>query len=206
MGGLLDLISGMLANRRVRRLLRAAPSAMLGELAENTFARVAGTVETFRSRALEAPLSGRLCAYYSIVVLERSRGDARELASEQEGIPFMLRAADAHAVIDPAHALISSGYDYKRDTPLAGATDPELALIGRHRITRWDIDELLFREAILGIGERVVVYGAGMREPDPDAPIGEQGYRDPRATRLRFTGTARYPLVISDDPKSVRSR
>jgi len=203
--GLIGLISSAFANRKIKRLLRHAPSATLATLVDSTFARVTGEVETFAGRALEAPLSGRLCAYYSIAVLERSRGTATEVASEQEGITFFLNDGSARGVIDPAHALISSGYDHKLDVPRALIDDRQRAVIARHpRARRTSGDELLFREAILGIGERVVVYGAGVHEPDPDAPAGEQGYRDGRATRLRFTGTARFPLVISDDPKSVQ--
>jgi len=202
--GLLGLLGDMLADRKVRRLLRTAPAATLDALAENTFACVTGTVDMLDARALEAPLSGRLCAYYSIVILARYRGTAEELGSEQEGIPFTLRDGTATAIIDPAHATISSGFDHKVDLPSSDVADErQRALMVRHARTRWAPGELLFREAILGVGERIAVYGAAMREPIPESG-GEQGYRDGGATQLRFTGTARFPLVLSDDPKSVR--
>jgi len=202
--GLLGLLGDMLADRKVRRLLRTAPAATLDALPENTFACVTGAVDTLDTRALEAPLSGRLCAYYSIVILARYRGTAEELGSEQEGIPFMLRDGAASAIIDPAHAVISSGFDHKIDLPSSDVADErQRTLMLRHPRTRWAPGELLFREAVLALGERIAVYGAAIREPIPDAD-GEQGYRDGGATRLRFTGTARFPLVLSDDPKSVR--
>lgn len=202
--GLVGLLSDMLADRKVRRLLRTAPAATLDTLAENTFARVTGTVDMLDARALEAPLSGRLCAYYSIVILARYRSTAEELGNEQEGIPFVLRDGAAAAIIDPAHAVISSGFDHKIDIPSTDVADErQRAVMARHSRTRWAPGELLFREAILGLGERIAVYGAAVREPIPET-AGERGYREGGATRLRFTGTARFPLVLSDDPKSVR--
>jgi len=205
--GLVGLLSDMLADRKVRRLLRTATPATLDTLPENMFACVNGTVDMLHTRALEAPLSGRLCAYYSIVILARYRGTAEELGSEQEGIPFVLRDGDSVAIIDPAHATISSGFDHKIDLPSSDVADErQRALMVRHPRTRWAPGELLFREAVLAVGERIAVYGAAMREPVPDAALdtAEHGYRDGGATRLRFTGTARFPLVLSDDPKSVR--
>ena len=91
--GLLGLLGDMLADRKVRRLLATAPAATLDALPENTFACVTGEVDMLHTRALEAPLSGRLCAYYSIVILARYRGTAEELGSEQEGIPFSLQVS-----------------------------------------------------------------------------------------------------------------
>ena len=67
----------------------------------------------------------------------------------------------------------------------------------------FDWAHLRFREAILGIGERIALFGAGVREPDHDSSAGEHGYRDGAPTRFRFTGSARFPLVIRDDVRSL---
>lgn len=67
----------------------------------------------------------------------------------------------------------------------------------------WFLTDLAhYREAILAVDERIAIYGAGVREPDPDAaPTGM--YRDSGPQRLRFTGTAEYPLLISGDPRTL---
>jgi hypothetical protein len=54
---------------------------------------------------------------------------------------------------------------------------------------------ILFREAILGIGEAVNVLGAGTREPDPTAQP-EGSYRGAVATRLRIARSPRVPMEI----------
>lgn len=204
--GVIDLVSNLIADRKIRRLLRTAPHRSLEDLPENEFARVTGRVEPLDSRVLEAPLSGRICAYYSLVVLERHRS-VRELATEQQGIPFVLAAGTQHAVIDLDHARISSGYDHKRDVrELRELDDRQRAILGHHDLFvhhSFLNRELLFREAVLAVGEQIVIFGAGMREPAPEVPEGERGYRDGLAMRLRFTGTRRFPLVISDDQRSL---
>jgi hypothetical protein len=169
-------------------------------------------VQPHRACVLEAPLSGRLCAYYSIEVLGRMRrppsfgrrGDRQPdiVANEDEAVPFELEVDGRRAVIDPADAWISSGFDHRR----TGATNErERALCMRLGLDRVSFDwaHLTFREAILGIGERIALFGAGIREPDHDGSAGEHGYREGAPTRFRFTGSARFPLVIRDDVRSL---
>ena len=66
----------------------------------------------------------------------------------------------------------------------------------------FNTDLVQYREAIIEVDETIAVLGAGVREPDPDAaPTGM--YRDSGPQRLRFTGTAKNPLLISDDPRAL---
>lgn len=213
--GLVELFDRWRADRKVRKFLRGAPERSLTDLSEDSFAKLVGRVQPHRSRVLEAPLSGRLCAYYSIEVLgtmRRPRAFVRPsdgehnlrdvVASENEAVPFELEVDGQRAVIDPANAWISSGFDHRR----TGATDRRArALCVRLALDRVSFDwaHLTFREAILGIGERIALFGAGVREPDRDFGTGEHGYRDDARTRFRFTGSARFPLVIRDDVQSL---
>jgi hypothetical protein len=209
--GLLELVARWYADRTVRKLLRGAPERSLTELSEHRFAKLVGRVQPHGARVLEAPLSGRLCAYYSIEVLGRRRPSSRKrrgdgqrhvVASEYEAVPFELEVDGCRAVIDPADAWISSAFDHRR----TGTTDERArvlcARLGLDRVS-FDWAYLTFREAILGIGERIALFGAGTREPDRDGREGEQGYRDGAPTRFRFTGSPRFPLVIRDDVRSL---
>jgi hypothetical protein len=213
--GLFELFDRWQADRKLRKLLRGAPERSLVELSEDSFAKLVGRVQPHRARVLEAPLSGRLCAYYSIEVLgemRRPRAFVRRsdgehhlrhiVASEDEVVPFELEADGQRALIDPADAWISSGFDHVR----TGATDERAcALCVRLGLDEVSFDwaDLTLREAVLGIGERIVLFGAGVREPDPDRGGGEHGYRADAPTRFRFTGSARFPLVIRDDVQSL---
>lgn len=201
---------GFFPGRRLRRRLRRAPRAELATLPENTFARITGMVRPFDSRLLEAPLSGRLCVYYAVKVMS-AYGPARsqsltEIGGEHEGMSFQLDDGTARAVIDPAHARIDAAFDFETESKGAfDADEKQRTMLARLELGRrdwWKTDRVLYREAVLEADELIALYGAATREPDPDAaPTGM--YRDGGPLRLRFTGTAKYPLVISDDPRTL---
>jgi hypothetical protein len=205
---LVGLARHWLEDRRIRKLLRVARSYSLATLPESTIGRVVGVARPFEQRVLEAPLSGRICVYYVIELVElRPATPARLLATEQEGLSFVLEDDTGRAMIDPAHARCSCAFDHESESKAAFDADPrQRALLERHSLVRRDwfqTQGIRYREAAITIDERIAVLGAGVREPDPAVPPqGERGYRDDGPTRMRFTGTARYPLVLSDDPRS----
>jgi len=204
---LFDLIGRLAADRRMRKLLRGAVPSSVDQIRAGSFVKLTATVEPHDGRVLEAPLSGRLCAYYSIevvgwpyTVLRRSR--PVDVTDEQECVPFRLAAVGATVVVDPTDAWVSSGFDYRlreRDEvrdPRARAFYERTCDAAR----RWS--ELHFREAVLGIGERVVLFGAAVDAATREQ-AGERGYRDTPARRLVFHGSAKYPLVIRDDVRDL---
>ncbi len=204
------LLSQRLAHRRLRKRLREAPLWPLADLPEDTWARITGVARPLGGRVLEAPLSGRLCLYYSVAVEEVRAGSITVLAGEQEGLPFVLEDRGRRAVIDPAHAQISTAFDHVTGSrALFDARPRERALLERYELVHrdwWQTDSLRYCEAIIEVDERLTVVGSGTREPDPEAPpdparASGGAYRDDRPTRLRLTGSARYPLMISDDPR-----
>ena len=191
--------------RAHRRLLRDTPPYSLGELPEGAVGKITGRVRPFDKRLLEAPVSGRLCVYYDVAI-DALAGESmlRVLATEQEGMTFRLDDAGHHAVVDPAHAQVSTGIDCVVMTKLTALDARQRALLARHGLIGKRImfaDQLRLRESILEADEVVTVIGCGVSEPDPDAPPAG-GYREDRGSRLRLTGTARYPLIISDDPRA----
>ena len=214
MGRLRSFISALtdelLADWRLRRQLRKAAPAELATLAESTFARITGGVRSSGQRLLEAPLSGRPCVYYAIHVISAAGPSPRhrhtEIGTEQEAMTFLLEDSTGHAVIDPDHARFSVAFDHVSESKAAFDADPrQRAVLERLGLVHRDwfgTEHLLYREGIIATDERISVLGAGVREPDPDAaPTGM--YRGDRPMRMRFTGTAKYPLVISDDPRSL---
>ncbi len=201
--GVFELITSWRADRRIRNLLRHADHRALGDVPEHAFVRVTGVVEAHRSRVLEAPLSGRLCAYYAIVVRSRpvtayEQRKRRTVFDEQEGVPFQLVSDDTRAIIDPTDAWISSAFDHEADlsNPRAREIIKRAGLVGA-------VDRPKLQEAILGVGARIALFGAAVKEPDRDGVVAEQGYRDGGPTRLRFSGSAKFPLVIRDDLASL---
>ncbi len=194
-----------LAERRHRKLMHAAPRFALAEMPENTFGKLVGLARPADGRLLEAPLSGRLCVYYEVSIdAMANRTMLRTLVTEQEGIPFVLADGDSRAFVDPAHAVMSTGIDHVTSSTLRLRTPREEALLARHRLLEFShplADGLRYRESILEADERIAVFGGGVREPDPEESAAS--YRGAPPTRLCITGTSRFPLFISDDPRSV---
>lgn len=195
--------------RRHRKRMRKARRYALAELPENTFGKVVGIARPERKQLLEAPLSGRLCVYYEAYVDEMTDNTMLQtLASEQEGIEFVLEDGETRALIDPAHAFMSTGIDHVKTADLFVMSAREEKFATRHGVTiarSQFANGFRFREAIIEADERLAVFGAAVREPDLDANVEAAGYREHNArTRLRFTGTSRFPLFISDDPHALK--
>jgi hypothetical protein len=193
------------ADRKHRKLMRDASTFRVRDLPENTFAKIVGHVRPFRDRALEAPLSKRLCVYYDISVdVMVGESMLRTLSTVQDGVSFVLQDDSGGAVIDPAHALVSAGIDAVSTSQNGPLTDAERDLVRRSGGFEKKVglgDSLRFREAILELDEMVAVFGGGIREPDPEG-VAVMTYRDGTPTRMHITGTKRFPLYISDDPRA----
>ncbi len=198
-GGLYAIGSLFDADSRLKRRLRKANVWPIAELPEDTYGRIVGQADVFETELI-APMSGRRCVYYKVDV----QNGNDEVLEETKAVSFVVHDDTGRAVVDPSHATVVLVRD---STTTSGSfvepTAAQKALLERHGETSdgWIYDlKLTYREAVIEIGERVTVRGAGVREPDPDGqPTG--GYRGGPPTRLRLTSSDRYPLEISDDPK-----
>lgn len=190
-----------LSELRMRRQIRKAPRTELASVDENTLVRITGTVQPLENRLLEAPVSSRPCVYYSLTVTWRRsfRLDIL-LGSENDRITFLLDDGTATAVIDPAHAQTSVVFDAKRERKADGGQHP---LFERWWIPHDQVrtGHLVYREAIIEPGSKLSVLGGGVGEPDPGPPA--RLYRHSHPQRLRFTGTEKSPLLITNDPKTL---
>lgn len=184
---------------RIRRQLQAAQSWPIARLPENTIGRVIGRVRLLET-SLTAPLSGRACAYYMIVVT-RDREDSREIVEEQRGVPFAIEDETGRAIVDPTDADVTLAFDHESNTFEATYATPEQdAVLKRHGIRSkgfMGAKPMLFRESIIGPDELVTVLGSGTREPDRERAA-EADYRTAPPTLLRLTSSRAHPLAISD--------
>lgn len=200
-------IRGALETLRLRRQIATTPLRALADVGDGDQARLTGIARPLGA-ALEAPLTGRACVYYAAVVLEhRTTGHIHELASEQDGVTFVIEDGAHRAIVDPAYARVSAGFDPAgRARSWRESSAAQQALLDRvgkrGRYGGVERRELEFREAVIELDEPIAVVGIGCVEPDPGAaPNGL--YREGVPTRLRLIGSARRPLIISDDPKSI---
>ena len=196
-------------DRRIKHQLRHAPTYSLGEMPEAQLGRLIGQAVVLREQ-LAGPISGRPCVYYIAKVEEyRSTGrfsNWKTIITEARGVPFVLQDGTGRAIVDATGAKIALDFDTRsRSGTFDNPTENERAFLDRHgeHGRRWIFNKhLRYREAIIEIGETIAVLGAGTREPDPSAT--PTGYRDDQPTLLRLTSSSRYPLVISDDPSTLR--
>ncbi len=195
------------ATRRFRRRFRKTHAFSIEEMPEDTLGRITGVAQPLDGAVLKAPVSARPCVYWAIEVVEMLGDDwpSREIINEQRGIPFVL-AQDGHrAIIDASSVVTNLIFDHaNKSSGVYGIDQLQKAVVDTYVPHRsWQYTEtLIFREAIVAVGEQVSIVGSGTREPDPDAAQ-VVGYREGARTRLRLTGSEKHPLSLTDDPRCM---
>jgi len=200
-------IGAWIRDRAVRHELLTAPRVRLADLPEDMLGRVVGTVHA-AGPVLEAPLTKRLCVYYAFE-LQLWRGSAGPVAlrDEQQAVPFTLVDRGESALIDTQSARISSDFDRGVRIAWKGLDYKDHRLLETWKVPPPERGTAYyFREAAIELDDTICIYGAGTREFD--TTLGGDGpgvaYRDGAKTRLHLTGSERFPLVISDDPRVLK--
>lgn len=190
-----------------RRMLRAAQRVSIADAPERKLIKIVGRLE-FLDDPITAALSERPCAFYEATV-EQSRGDFgwQVLIREARGCRFVIRDGTGVAIVDPSYAHAVTVHDKDtRSGYFRGATPPEEELLARHghKSHGWLHEkELRYREGVLEEGEEVAVLGYGVREPAVGTVAEDGGYREGPAMQLIMTGSARRPLLLSDEPDNM---
>jgi E3 ubiquitin ligase len=148
---------------------------------------------------LTAPLSGRRCVYYAVVVSHHQGRQWNTVVNERRGTSFAVADGTGRAIIDPANAELALCFDESERTDwLDRPTPAQEKILARHGITStgWLFPKTLrFEEAVVEVGDVVSVIGAGIREPDL-ASQRETDYRSNAAMQLRMTSSAAAPLSL----------
>lgn len=192
------------ATARLRRALRQAKHVSIAEAPEGSVVRLDGRV--VEGETLEAPLTRRRCVYYVAIVDEFVAGSTpdswRELAREARGVQFTIEDGTGRAIVDPDGAHADVDLDRTSTSNLVEApTAAQAAFLERKgvKLTGWSSGTTLrYREGVFEVGEPIAIMCRPMREPDPGAASREVGYREAPGTRLRVTGSARHPILLSD--------
>lgn len=196
--------------RRINRVLKRVRPTTIAEVRDGKVVKIVGEL-VYAGRSIASPLSGRACAYYSIVVDEyRSRGRSgawSELLREERGVDFYLRDDSGMALVRVAEGVAFPALVQDRrarSSPILHSDDDlERFLQERGHSSEGTFfrKNLRAREGILEAGERVTVGGLGRWLPDPDAAGG--GYRE-AGKRLVLQASEALPLFLSDDPSVGR--
>lgn len=193
-----------------RRKLLATHRRAIAELGDG-YARIVGTVVA--TETIAAPVSGRACVYYELVVEERADPEAkfRRRAGQRGFVPFLVEDATRRAVVVPD--LVTTVLT--RATVL-GAIQPSnlyedaiedttgIATRLRTKLLLSSTPEQRFVEMRIEPGAVISVAGHAVEEPDPDPRVAAVGgYRGGAAMRLRLVGSRALPLMISDRPETT---
>jgi hypothetical protein len=209
--GLGTRIFGFSRERRIKRALRSVKPTLIRDVRDGKVVKIVGEL-VFAGRSIEAALSQRACAYYSLRVEEyRGHGPRgghwREIIREDKGIDFYVRDESGMALVriaSDAKALPALVQDRKARTSPILSDDADLARFMAERGR--SVEGSFFRknlrayEGVLEAGERVAVGGLARWLPDPDAAGGS--YRE-TPTRLVMQASEAMPLFLSDDPGAL---
>lgn len=190
--------------QRIKRAIAAAQRWRIAELPDSTIGRIIGAAKPI-GEPLTSPLGGRACIYYLAEVLTGGK-HPKVIIREERSISCFLEDDSGRAIVDVEGAELVLSEDATTSSgTFDDATAVEAAFLARHgqRATGAFFNRsLIYRERTISIGETIAVVGAGVREPDPDAPPSE-AYRGAPAMRLRLASTPRWKLRISDHPSTT---
>lgn len=165
-------------------------------------ARIGGRV-SYAGPPITAPLSGRPCAFYELLIEEAGRRDNiwRTVLRETEGTDFVVQDRSGKALVRAQGSRIAVVKDHHRFSGVFNRPSPEMqALFDRHGIDTNYLAfdrKLRFREGVLEAGEEAGVVGWGQCEPDDDARPTTNAYRN-FATQLVMVSTPGQPVTVSD--------
>jgi len=156
------------------------------------------------AKVLEAPLSGRRCVAYELVVDELTSGSPslwQRLLDLRQACPFLLEDDSGTARIDTAGpgfvalvhdcAGVTSGIYPGKHRALSRVLESH-GVLPMTWLGRWK--PLRYAEGVLEIGELVTVGGQGAREIDP---AGESPSQRSPPERLVIRGSEQEPLLIT---------
>lgn len=196
--------------QKLKRQLRASPVHTLTSMPDNAVVRIVGQAFAVGEQGptLYAPLTGRPCLMYIVIVEERVGKSMEQIIREQGSVSFVLADSTSTALVDPTGAQTVLTFDCATHS---GTFDPanaiEKALLARHgeqSTNKLFNRNLHYREAVVEVGETVAVLGSGVRNPELDSATNVEGH-DTRP-RVLFSSSAKFPLVISDWPNATRNK
>nr|WP_321412023.1 hypothetical protein [uncultured Carboxylicivirga sp.] len=168
-GLIIFLIAYFNNNARVKRKLKKAPVKRVSSFYAGDVAKVVGKVELV-DEPLIAPLSGRPCACYHIIVEQQTSSGKNSnwhtIINETKHCKYLIRDGNAHAMVDDRElrSYIVKDKSY-RSGFLNDATDVLERYLNQHGLESENMlgmnKTIRYKEGVLEKGEEVAVYGKG---------------------------------------------
>lgn len=196
---------------KIRKHLASVARTPVRSLRAGQGAKVIGRVVPVEGSLLSAPLTGRPCVFYEVIVEECvSRGRSSswvERVRETKRVDFALDDTTGVVRVPSRHEMRYVAHkDSEQRSGAFNDAAPHLeAFLLRHGLksTGWVFNKTLrYHEGIFEPGESVVVAGVVAFEEDPEGARAPQGYRD-SPKRPVLTAPPGEPLVASDEQEST---
>lgn len=153
----------------VRKKLRKGKRKRIADFEDGNSGKIMGEV-VYHGRTLTAPLSGRKCVYYHIVVKEqRGAGNnsrMEEIINEEKAGDVIVKEGDAYAFVDQQLVYTYIVKDVHLESGFLKDADSAMeAYLRKHRHkSEGDMGfnkYMTYHEGVLEAGEKVVVAGKG---------------------------------------------
>ncbi|AWH87027.1 hypothetical protein HYN59_13900 [Flavobacterium album] len=186
----------------VRRKLKKAPLRSLADFKHGETAKIVGRVE-FVDEPLEAPLSGRECAWYCVRIMQSHGKSSSTLIEAEDKCRFVLRDGDKVAYINDNTIKKYIEMDKRYHSGTFEDAGPRLeAYLKKHDKKSQGFlglnKSLHYSEGVLEKGEAVAVLGKGeWRDAESLGLPREYG------VVLSITTSENNPVYLSDDPDTV---
>lgn len=200
------------SDQKARRAMKAVPKLPAARVENGQVARVVGHARP--EQTVSAPLSGRACAYWRIVVEEQRGGGKNRhwvtIIDEHDGVDFLLESGDDRVLVKTSYVQCVLEKDGKFSSGFLNDASPELeAFLSERGHTSQGLvfnKGMRYREGVVEPGELVAVVGVGRWERDPDESASAgAGYRDAHVPqRLVMDAPEDGPLLLSDEPEMLR--
>ncbi len=188
-------------SEEVATAFRVSDRTTIAALQPNVLARVVGKAKPL-GKTVSAPLSGRECVYYAVIVYEwvhsGKSGYWQVVYTACDHAPFAVIDATGQVGVDPTGAEVALRHGFMQPWPWRRFTPQMLALMAANNDRG---SGRRFREAIIGVGETIALAGSATATT---APAGEP-YRG-SSEQLTFTSNDVFRLAISNRPHFVRQR
>jgi hypothetical protein len=195
-------------DRKVKRRLRKAPRRSIRHLPDRTYARFSGTVLPIDS-PLVAPLTGRPCTFWRVIVLEKRGKGYGEVLRREAGKDFSIRDDSGTLLVRVTGAKLAVEIDGNASSGVWRDPSPELERFlaaNGEETTGWILNrQLRCNEAVIEEGESVTVAGVVHAEPDPEAQQKISDYRE-TPMRMILDGARDAPVLITDDPDMAKKK
>lgn len=204
------IISSFYFSRKaiVKRKLKKAVDKKISDFISGDIARVVGKVE-FVSEPLIAPLSGRRCAYYYVLVEEKvSTGKSSHwntLIEEEVAGKFVIRDGRYCAHINNQNVKSYLIEDRQYASGYGNDATPELErYLNAHDqksegFFGWN-KTIRYKEGVLEEGELIAAVGRGEWKTADQVQLPDAYDRV-----LEISATEQEPVYLSDDPETVRT-